>query len=552
MQKIDIVGLGGMNEIGRKLYVFESGKDIFIFDAGMKFPEDIMFGIDKIIPDFTYLKNNKKRVKAIFISNISDENIGALSMLMQVVDAPICGSKFTVSVLKRELANRSQVFQTLIPMKKYKFGGITISAFSMTFSLPGNLGFLIETPNGNFSYISDYVFNNNVTGLYETNYEHLASLRNANVLALISPVKGAETNGYGVSQSKFSQNLENSLQKTSGAVFINTFTKNFLIIQKAIIVAEKVGRKVCVIGKKGYELINIAIRSHAIKIERDTLVSAKRASSMKTKEIMYLVLGDEGMPFDLMLDILSDANREVRVQKNDKAYMVVPKIPGSELKISKVIDELFKKGIPTEIIDFNNISINMAGVEDMKLLYNFIKPKYLIATDGENRQIVEFENKMSQFGVDPQNIILCNNGEWISFVDGEHTKSELTNLVLEEILVNGNVLEDSDNYILKEREQLSADGVVILTVALLEKVDKYEAQYVNYQSLGFIPAKDQKVLIAKIKESVVAVVESSNTSNSQTRINELKRKIQEAINQTIYREIKRHPVVVIQFILQKK
>jgi ribonuclease J len=549
MADINFVGLGGMTEIGMKLYVLEIKQDIYIFDSGMKYPEDIMFGIDKVIPDMTYIRNNRKRVKAVFLSNISDNNIGSLSMLMDIIDTPIYGSPFTLSIAKQIVRKKNQQFIALQQEKTEKIGQLQVTAFAMTYSVPGNFGYLIETPFGNLVYISDYVFNQNVPKSYLPDLGYLGALKNKNVLALISPTKGAETIGYGANNPQFSKQITYYIKNMKGSLFLNIFTKNLLDIQLTIAAAQEANKKICILGRRGYEIISADLKNMGLK--RDTLVTFKNLKQVDRDKVIYLVLGDEGVPYDLMLHILSDAHREVRVQPNDTVLLAVPKVPGSELKVSALIDAAFQKNMETAMIDFRDVMADTAGLEDMKLLQNFIDPKYLIVTDGEYRQIVEFEKQFNTSSGQDANVRIADSGEWISFQKGKPVKSEQTALSLDEVLINGELFEDSDNYILKEREQLSSDGAVILTVALLEENNTYISQYVNYQSLGFIPEAEQRALIREIKTDVMAVVEASNSAK-HTKINDLKRQIQETINQTIYRELKRYPIVVVQFIMQKK
>jgi len=549
MADINFVGLGGMTEIGMKLYVLEIKEDIYIFDSGMKYPEDIMFGIDKVIPDMTYIRNNKKRVKAVFLSNISDNNIGSLSMLMDIIDTPIYGSPFTLSIAKQIVKKKNQQFIPLQQAQTEHIGKIQVTAFAMTYSVPGNFGYLIETPFGNLVYISDYVFNQNVPKSYLPDLAYLGSLKDKNVLGLISPTKGAETIGYGANNPQFSKQITYYIKNMKGSLFLNIFTKNLLDIQLTIAAAQQANKKICILGRRGYEIISADLKN--MGLQRDTLVTFKNLKQVDRDNVIYLVLGDEGVPYDLMLHILSDAHREVRVQPNDTVLLAVPKVPGSELKVSAVIDAAFQKNMETAMIDVRDVMADTAGLEDMKLLQNFINPKYLIVTDGEYRQIVEFEKQFNEPIGQDSNVLLADSGEWLSFQKGKSVKSEKTALSLDEVLINGELFEDSDNYILKEREQLSSDGAVILTVALLEENDRYISQYVNYQSLGFIPEAEQRALIREIKNDVMALIEASNNEKN-IKINDLKRQIQETINQTIYRELKRYPIVVVQFIMQKK
>ena len=205
MTKLNFIGLGGMTEIGMKFYILEVENNLYIFDSGMKYPDDVMFGIDKIIPDMTYIRNNKDRVKAVFISNVSDNNIGSLTVLMDIVDAPIYASHFTNAFLKQLIQKKEQQFITLKAGKTNTIENIKVTAFAMTYSIPGNYGFLIETKDGNIVYISDYVFNQNVPQEYATDLDYLASLKNKNVLALISSAKGAEKLGFGANNPDFSK-----------------------------------------------------------------------------------------------------------------------------------------------------------------------------------------------------------------------------------------------------------------------------------------------------------------------------------------------------------
>ena len=551
MTKLNFVGLGGMTELGMKLYILEVNNEIYIFDSGMKYPDDVMFGIDKIIPDMSYVRDNAERVKAIFISNISDSNIGSITMLLRFVQAPIYASHFTNEIIKPLLTNRKQKFVALKSGKAVKVENIKVTAFNMTYSTPGNLGFFVETEAGNVVYVSDYVFNQNVGDSYATDLAYLATLGKKNVLALISSAKGAETVGFGANNPAFYDELSRYTRQMQGSMFLSIFTKNLLDIQEAIYVAEAHHKKVCIIGRRGYEIISTAFRNKQLRMQQGTLVTFKNIKSVPRENVMYLVLGDEGVPYDLMLHILSDTHREVRVHPEDMLVVAVSKVPGSELKISSVIDVAFQKNVTAHIMDYKNVMADTAGIEDMKLLQNFVKPKYLIVGDAEFRQLVEFQKHFTKHGQEEHenNVILVDSGEWISFEDGEITQPDKENFILDDILINGELFEDSDNYVLKEREQLSADGAVILTVAILENENIYQSQYLHFQSLGFIPEDEQKNLIKEIKQEILALIDRSNTKHRYT-INELKKRIQETINQTIYREIRRYPIVIVQFIVQ--
>lgn len=549
MKKINFIALGGLGEVFKKLFVYDIDGDLFIFDSGMKYPEDVLFGIDTVIPDMSYLKNNAQKIQGVFISNLAEVNIGSLQQLLEITEAKVFGSQFTIEYLKRRFPNKVEQFRYIHPGKTVQIKDVKIKSLHLTYSIPENYGYALDIDGQSIVHVTNFVFNQNAKRAFQTDMLTLVEQGKKANLALFLPVTSASVAGYAANQHQFKKKFFEAIEFATGSIFVSIFTENFMNVQEIIEVAESVNKKICFIGKKGFDLYFNALKQRKIHAQRDTIINIKKSQEMRD-ETIYLVMGDDGVPYNLMQSILLDARKEIKIRQQDFGVVAVPKIAGAELKVSAMIDGFFQKNIALKIIDSQYVATDIAAQEDIKFLYNLLQPKYLIPTSAEYRQVVEFEKMMLNHGVDKERLLFVDNGEWLSFVGDEHVTSDMTNLQLNDVLVDGKLEEDINNIVLKERGQLASDGVAILTVALKENVDKKEVTYVYFESKGFIPQKDQKQLIADIHQSVYQAVNKMNEEQKSLKMNMLKKKLQDCVGQVIYQKLKRNPIIVIQFVIQ--
>ncbi len=541
MSKIKIFGLGGLNEIGNNMYVINVDDNIFILDAGFKYADDTMLGIDYAIPNYDYLKENIDKIKGIFISHGHDSQYGALpDILSELPNIPIYGTDFTINVIKNVLEedNIKANLNVITPHKQIDFGKVSIFPVSLTHSVPGSVGYVINTQDGAIVYTSNFVFDPTASGAYKTDIGKLAYIGKQGVLCLLSESMYADKVGYTSPNNRIEPIVMETLNKVNGRVLFNIFEAQLSRIQELFNIVTFLDKKVVILGKKLENIVNDAIDKKYIEFEKERLLSLNHVND---PNIVVLISDDREKPYSNITRIIRGHDKFIKVNENDTIMFASPTYDALERSATRIYDEIASLDINLVIIPKRYLSYH-ASQEDLMMMLNLMNPKYYFPVIGEYRHQVANADAASRVGIDPDNILLKLNGDVVTFVDGELVESD-EKINVSEILVDGKNVGDIGELVLKDREILSNNGIVIVS-ATLDKFTKKVLSGPEILTRGFIYVKDNIDLIKESERISLEVINEFNHDN-YVDFNKIKLGIRDKLGKYFYNETECKPMILV-------
>ena len=542
MSKIKIFSLGGLNEVGNNMYVVNVDEEIFILDAGFKYADEKMLGIDYIIPNFDYLKENIDKIKGIFISHGHDSQYGALpDILEELPNIPVYGTEFTLEIIKSVLDDqniKNYNLKTIIPHKKIDFKNTSVFPISLTHSVPGSVGYVINTNDGAIVYTSNFLFDSTMNGAYKTDIGKLAYVGKQGVLCLMSESMYADKTGYTSPNNRIENIVMEAIVKADGRVLFNIFEAQLYRIQELFNVATLLDKKVVILGKKLEDIINKAIDMKYVEFDKSRLLNLNHVND---PNVIVLISDDRERPFSNIRRIINGRDKFVKVNELDTIIFASPSYDGLEKSATKIYDEIAKMDLNLVIIPKKYLS-HHASSEDLMMMINLMNPKYYFPVIGEYRHQVANADNAVKVGMDKDNIILKLNGEVANFVDGKLIES-YEKVKVDEILVDGKTIGDVGELVLKDREMLSENGIVIVS-ATIDKQTKKIIAGPEILTRGFIFVKDNIDLI-KESEKISTEVINEFTTENYVDFNKIKLGIREKLGKYFYKETECKPMILI-------
>jgi len=549
MSKIKIFALGGQGEDGKNMYCIDVDRKIFILDAGLKYPTVELFGVDSIIPDFSYLEENKNRVVGLFLSHGHDDHIGAVPKLLKSMNIPIYGSHFTLALLKDTLLEQGisideYSFNIVSSEKTLKFDNVLIDFYRVTHSIPDTLGIAITTENGVIVYVPDFNFDQNVSGVYKTDFEKLSFIAGKKIIALLVESLGAESLGNSHSSEGLDYALNQAFYQAENRIIASLYSTDLVKIQKVIDIALKYDRTIAIIGRKTQRTVDIAVKLEYLKIPQDKLISLKFIDDKNKNELknsVVLVTGDRHEPFYMLQRMVKKLDRLIHIEQDDTVIMMTPPIPGTEKIAARTLDVLYR--FDTNIIKISKAILppSHATSEDIKLLINILNPKYLVPVIGEYRHHYAMKNIGLQMGYKPANIFLMDNGDVLEFELGEVTNIS-EKIPFGDVLVDGILDGDLSNVVLRDRELLAQDGVLLI-IANIDARKKEVVTNPEIVSRGFVYMKENEELIKEV-EDIFFEVSKKIFNNKYIDWRIYKDTLKDGISKFLYRETKRRPIII--------
>ena len=543
MSKIKIFSLGGLNENGKNMYVVDVDDNVFVFDAGLKYPSAKMLGVDYIIPKFDYLKENKDKVRGIFISHGHEGNMGAIpDILKEMPDLPIYATKFTMDILRNELDEqkiKATSLKEIRPHSKLEVAGFTIFPIGVTHSIPEAVAYVLYTNDGAIVYASDFVFDSTMLGPYKTDIGKLAYVGKQGVLCLLAESVYAGNEGYTSPKHRISNDVWDVLNSTDDRIIITVFPSHIYRIQEIFDGIKRTKRKVVLMGKK---LQDIVAKSMELKYLNFDSKQIGDLSNINDKDVVIITADDKEKSFASIEKILNGYDKYLAFKENDTIFLTEPVYSGNEKKFAKILDELARKNVDAISLSSKTHYLHHASKEDLMLMINLMNPKYYFPIKGEYRYQYMNANVASDVGIPDANIILKLNGEIATFENGVlQDKSERINT--EEILIDGITSDDIGELVLKDRELLSNHGIVIVSATLDKKTKELKA---NPQILtrGFIYVKDNLDMVAKIEEISKEVIEANIELGQKVDFTKIKNKIRESLGNYFYKETGSIPMII--------
>ena len=542
MSKIKIFSLGGLNEEGKNMYIVDVDNDIFVFDAGLKYANDQMLGIDYIIPDFSYLKENRKRIKGLFITHGHQKAMGAVcDIVRELKDINIYSCKFTCDLLKRSFQDEGIEFDNLHeiePHKKLNFGKNSIFPIRLTHSIPDNVGYVLNTEDGSIVYTGHFVFDSSMQGPYGTDIGKLAYIGKQKVLCLLSESVYADRPGYTSPNNRIASTASEILMHTEGRIIITVFSAHISRIQELLTEIMATQRRVVIMGKRLQELINYVIDNGYVKFDKSRIGSL---NNLEDKDAVILISNENEKPFVNLERIINGYDKYIKILPTDTVFYLDPVSTNSEMLAVKLSDEIAKMGAKTISLSSKKHLLNHASVEDLMLMINLMKPKYYFPVNGEYRHQVANADIAYSMGIKKENIILKQNGEVAIFNNGKLSE-EVEKIKIDTLLIDGNTTKDIGELVLKDRELLSENGIVIVACTLNKKTKEIMAGP-EIITRGFIYVKENAEFIEEIKDISLGII-NNNISSNYVDFNKIKTEIRDELGKFLFSETECKPMII--------
>ncbi len=543
MSKIKIVALGGLNENGKNMYVVEVDEDIFVFDAGLKYADDKMLGVDYIIPNVDYLKENKKRIKGFFITHGHDSQMGAIPELIQdFKEVPIYGTKFTLELLSQELREEKiegANLKVVVPHKKVSFGKNSIFPIRLTHSVPDSVGYVLYTPDGAIFYTGNFVFDPTLIGAYKTDIGKLAYVGKQGVLCLLSESLYADKKGYTSPKHRIAKFMSEVLNKCEGRILCNVSSSGLTRIQEIFNEVSKTERKVVILGKRLESIIMRAIDEKAISFDKEKITTIHHASD---PDIFILVADEREKPFSNMGRIAKGYDRFVKITPEDHVVFTSPVMEGQERTSTKLFDLIARIGANLITISGKEYLGYHASSEDLMMMLDLMHPKYYMPVIGEYRHQVENSLTATRLGMQEDHILLRLNGEVTTFQDGTLTES-MDKIKIDDVLIDGKQAGDVGELVLKDRELLSENGIVIVS-ATMDRKTKEVVSGPEILTRGFIYVKENIDLIKEAERISLEIIHQ-NIKENYVDFNKIKSGVRDKLGKYLYQETECKPMILI-------
>ena len=543
-EKIKLVALGGVGENGKNMFLVEVDEDIFVIDAGLMYPQNEMLGIDIVIPDISYLKQNKDRVKGIFLTHGHEDHIGGLSYILRELDVPVYTTRLTAELAKEKMKEQDfkgqAKFEIITARSILTFASSKVSFFKTNHSIPDSIGIVVHTSEGAIVHTGDFKFDQTASDLYKPDYAAMAKIGEKGVLCLLSDSTNADKPGYSTTDFVVTQQLIEAFLQTNGRIIAACFATDLNRIQHIIDAAEKTNRKVAVLGKNLQRVLQIALKYRYLVVNEDTLVTYNELQEYPEEQMVIITTGTKGEPIEALQKMVKKNHKQVNIIKGDTILYAASSFLGSEVFVGKTIDKLYRAGatLLTGYKTFN--SSNHGNQEELKFMINMMKPKFFIPIHGEYRVLKAHEKIAIECGVEKQNIYLPEQGEVLEY---KEDKLQVGGKIpAGNVLIDGSGIGDVGNIVLRDRKLLSQDGILTVVVTL-NKAERKISAGPEIITRGFVYVRESEQLLEEAAVRVKDIVEKSISKDSFDWTG-IKQDIRDTLNQYLYEKTRRRPMIL--------
>lgn len=542
MSKINIFSLGGLNENGKNMYVVCVDDDILVLEAGLQYADEQTLGIDYMIPNIDYLKQNKERIRGIFLTHGHDENVGAITDIIDYLpNIPIYASPFTYNIVKQELLEYDKSISSLVKIEANKpvdVGNLKVYPVSLSHSIPDNFGYAIYTPDGIIFYASDFVFDSTMRGAYKTDLGKLAYIGKQGVLCLMSESLYANKEGYTAPNHRIQSLIRETLVKSNGRIIFNVLNSHLYRIQELFNEVEKTDRKIVVMGKRLQNIIDNAIKVDYLHIDSKYIGDL---SNINDENVVILNSNERYKPYYNILKIVDGYDKYVTLTSSDTVFLATPVYEGREKTFYKLLDKIAKIGCEAVVLSPKKYLSYHASKEDLMMMIELMNPKYYFPIKGEYSEQVANGDLACMVGVDKDNIILKENGSVATIVDGKLI-DEFKEVRVGNISIDGDSSNDIGELVLKDRELLSNNGIVIVS-ATIDKKNKQIIAGPEILTRGFIYVKDSVQLIDDMKNICSSII-LDNTHNGYVDYTKIKNTIRDELSKFLFEQAGNKPMII--------
>lgn len=543
--KLKIIPLGGLEEIGKNMTVFEYKEDIIVLDCGVAFPDEDMYGIDLVIPDMSYLIKNKARIKGIVLTHGHEDHIGAIPYFLKEINVPIYGTALTLGILSRKLKEHGMLRQarlnTVKPGDTIKLGEFKAEFIGVNHSIADAVAIALHTPVGTVLHTGDFKIDTTPISDGMIDLARFGELGNSGVLVLLSESTNVERAGYSMSERKVGDTFEEIFKGCEKRIIVATFASNVHRVQQIINIAIDHGRKVAVSGRSMESVVSAAVELGYIKNTKGTLIDISDINKYPPEKLVIITTGSQGEPMSALSRMAISDHKKVEITRGDLVVISASPIPGNEKLVAKVIDELFKRG--ADVIYKALADVHVSGhacQEELKIMLSLTKPKYFVPVHGEYRHLMQHAHLAQKIGVLEENIHILKLGQVLEM---DVNSAKVTNSVpAGKVFVDGLGVGDVGNIVIRDRKHLSEDGLIVVVVC----IDSESQEIVSGPdviSRGFVYVREAEPLMEQIKElAEEAILDCKARKNNDWSA--LKNAIKNKLSQYLYEETKRNPMIL--------
>ena len=543
-ENLKIIPLGGLQEIGKNITVFEYENDIVVVDCGVSFPEDDMLGIDLVIPDFTYLEKNKNKIRGLVITHGHEDHIGAVPYFLKEINVPIYATKLTAGLLEKKLEEHRLKQAKLNIVKQGQtivLGKLRVEFIESCHSIPDSVILAIHTPVGTVVHTGDFKIDYTPISDEKMDLGRLAELGNRGVLALLSDSTNAEREGYTMSESTVGEVFDKLFMNCKKRIMVATFSSNVHRIQQVVNAAVNNNRKIAVCGRSMVNMIETSMELGYIDVPKNVFIDIDMIKNYTDEQLVIITTGSQGEPMSALTRMANGDHKKVNINSNDLVIISANPIPGNEKFISKVIDDLMKIG--AEVVYSSIADVHVSGhacQEEQKLMLSLIRPKFFIPVHGEYRQLIAHRDTAKEVGMEKENIILSTNGRVIELNERE---AKLTGTVaFGKVMVDGLGVGDVGNIVLRDRQHLSEEGLIIVVLTMEGSSGNIVAGP-DIISRGFVYVRESESLMDDVKNVInkeIAKCVEKHITDWAT----IKSTIRDSLRDYIYQITKRNPMIL--------
>ena len=543
--KVRVMALGGLNEIGKNMTLIEYKDEIVVIDAGLSFPEDEMLGVDIVIPDITYLLKNKDKVKGIFITHGHEDHIGALPYILKKIDVPVYGTRFSIGLIEAKLKEHklnTVKLNVVTPKQIIKLKNISVEFIKNNHSIPGSCSLAVHTEQGVIFHTGDFKIDLTPIDGDVMDIHRICELGSAGVLLMLADSTNVEKSGFTMSEKTVGAGLDDLFRKANGSrIIVATFASNVHRLQQIINMAVKFNRKVAISGRSMVNVIGVAKDLGYLDIEDDILIDLNDISKYDNSELVIITTGTQGEPMSALARMACSEHKKVEIIPGDLVIISAHPIPGNEKLISKVINLLFERGARVVYNDIADIHVSgHAAQEDLKLINRMVKPKFFMPVHGEYRMLKRHAELANELGMPQQNVFVMQTGQVLEL--DRNSARVTTTVPTGNVLVDGLGVGDVGNIVLRDRKHLSEDGLMIVVVTISKEDGKVLAGP-DIISRGFVYVRESEDLMDGAKNVIKDVLNECEEKNIKEWAY-LKNNIKENLKEYLYTKTKRNPMIL--------
>ncbi|MFC7372226.1 ribonuclease J [Fictibacillus iocasae] len=543
-EKIKVFALGGVGEIGKNMYVVDTGEEIFVMDAGLMFPQEEMLGIDIVIPDVSYLAENIDRVKGIFLTHAHEDHIGGLPYILKQVPVKVYGTRLTLGLVEAKLKEAGILASTTLELidsnTEVPFESAKVTFFGTNHSIPDSVGIAIHTSQGIIVNTGDFKIDHTPIDGKHTEYHKITALSEKGVLCLLSDSTNAERPGATGSEETVGKDIIDAFRNAKGRIIIASFASNVHRVQQVLNAAALTNRKIAVSGRSMVKVVDIATQLGYLTMEKDLIIPVDAINDYREDRVVILTTGSQGESMAALSRMANGMHRQITLRQSDTVIIAATPIPGNETAVARIVDKLMRTG--ADVI-FGQKKVHVSGhgsQEELKLMLSLMKPKYFMPVHGEYRMQKAHQKLAVQTGVAPENIFIVDKGEVIEFTGGEGRKQG--KVPSGNILVDGKGVGDIGNIVLRDRKLLSQDGIMVVVVTI-SKATHQIISGPEIISRGFVYVRESEALLQEANELVRQVLDKCMAEKVK-EWSSLKSNIRDSLAHFLFDKTRRRPMIM--------